>query len=95
MSYTAQRAIGWTEQGLVPDVVIRGAIRWLLKKRLEDIHAYELETHAMQTAAFGAHMDRGPIARVPEKANGSTTKYPYSSWRVPNSGDIAKAENGS
>ena len=34
MSHAARRAISWTEQGLVPDVVIRSAIRRLLKQRL-------------------------------------------------------------
>jgi cyclopropane-fatty-acyl-phospholipid synthase len=69
MSYATSRAISWTEQGLVPDVVIRSAIRRLLKQRLEEIHADDTERHSADTAAFVAMMDASPIAPVPEKAN--------------------------
>ena len=68
MSY-ASRAIGWTEQGLVPDVVIRSGIRRLLKQRLDEIHVDNVERHSADTAAFVAMMDRSPVAPVPEKAN--------------------------
>ena len=34
MSYATRQAINWTEQGLVPDSVIRGGIRRLLRARL-------------------------------------------------------------
>lgn len=69
MSYATQRAIGWTEQGLVPDVVIRTGIRRLLKVRLGEIYADDIERVAADTEAFVAMMDNGPIAPVPEKAN--------------------------
>jgi cyclopropane-fatty-acyl-phospholipid synthase len=69
MSFATQRAIGWTEQGLVPDVVIRTGIRRLLKERLTEIHVDDVERAASETAAFIAAMDAGPIAPVPEKAN--------------------------
>jgi len=69
MSYATDRAISWTEQGRVPDVVIRGAIRRLLKKRLDEINAADIERHSADTAAFVAIMDRSPVAPLPEKAN--------------------------
>jgi len=69
MSYTAERAIGWTEQGLVPDAVIRTAIRRLLKQRLLEIGADDTEAYGRVASDFIAMMDRSPIALVPEKAN--------------------------
>jgi cyclopropane-fatty-acyl-phospholipid synthase len=68
MSY-ATRAINWTEQGLVPDAVIRSGIRRLLKQRLADIHAHDTEQNAELTSNFIRLMDDGPIAPVPDKAN--------------------------
>ena len=69
MSYAADRAIGWTEQGLVPDVVIRSGIRRLLKERLAEIYCDDIERVATDTAQFIALMDNSPIAPVPDKAN--------------------------
>jgi cyclopropane-fatty-acyl-phospholipid synthase len=69
MRYAADRALSWTEQGLVPDVVIRRVIRRLLKQRLEEIHADDVERHSADTRAFVEMMDRAPLAPVPEKAN--------------------------
>jgi len=69
MSYAAQRAIDWTEQGLVPDVVIRSGIRRLLKQRLAEIHGDDIERIARDTAQFIEMMDRSTIAPLPEKAN--------------------------
>ena len=68
MTY-ADRAIGWTEQGLVPDVVIRAGIRRLLKQRLAESFTDDIERVSADTTAFVAAMDAGPIAPVPEKAN--------------------------
>jgi cyclopropane-fatty-acyl-phospholipid synthase len=68
MSYV-QQAISWTEQGLVPDRVIRGAIRRLLRSRLEELRADDPEHVADSTARFKAAMDAAPIALLPEKAN--------------------------
>jgi cyclopropane-fatty-acyl-phospholipid synthase len=69
MSYATNRAIGWTEQGLVPDVVIRTGIRRLLKERLAEIFVDDIERVSADTEHFIAMMDQGPIAPVPEKAN--------------------------
>jgi cyclopropane-fatty-acyl-phospholipid synthase len=69
MSFAASRAIGWAEQGLVPDVAVRSGIRRLLKQRLVEIHADDVERHSAATAAFIAMMDRSTLAPVPHKAN--------------------------
>ena len=37
MGATQQAAIGWVEQGLVPDGVIRAGIRRLLRQRLNEV----------------------------------------------------------
>jgi cyclopropane-fatty-acyl-phospholipid synthase len=63
------KAIDWTEQGLVPDSVIRGAIRRLLRARLDELHGDDPEQVAEATARFIQLMNAGPIAPVPEKAN--------------------------
>ena len=64
-----QRLIGWTEQGLVPDGVIRAGIRRLLRQRLAEIHAGDTEAASDRLEAFVAAMPRAPIALLPEKAN--------------------------
>jgi cyclopropane-fatty-acyl-phospholipid synthase len=69
MSYTADKAIGWTEQGLVPDSIIRGAIRRLLRARLAELRPDDPAHVAEATARFAAAMRTSPIAPLPEKAN--------------------------
>jgi cyclopropane-fatty-acyl-phospholipid synthase len=69
MGFAARQAIDWTEQGLVPDSIIRGAIRRLLKARLLELNADDAVHVADATARFAADMDRSPIALLPEKAN--------------------------
>jgi len=68
MSHTARHAIDWTEQGYVPDAVIRAGIRRLLHGRLEDLRADSIERALVRTAEFVAQMDRAPIAPLPDKA---------------------------
>ena len=69
MSFAARQAISWTEQGLVPDRIIRGAIVRLLRTRLAELHADDPEHAADSTARFIEGMNRAPIALLPEKAN--------------------------
>lgn len=69
MSYATRQAINWTEQGLVPDSVVRGAIRRLLRARLAELRADDVEHVAEETARFVAEMDQSPIAPLPHKAN--------------------------
>jgi len=69
MSNTAARAIGWTEQGLVPDALVRAAIRRLLRERLAELQPNDVEHVAEVTARFVEHMNGAPIAPLPAKAN--------------------------
>lgn len=62
-------AINWTEQGRVPDSVVRAGIRRLLKRRLADIHAEDAEAASARIESFVHAMAHGPVALVPEKAN--------------------------
>jgi len=61
--------IGWAEMGLVPDRVIRAGIRRLNRRRLEDIHAADLERSSREMSEFVAQMNTAEIAPVPELAN--------------------------
>jgi cyclopropane-fatty-acyl-phospholipid synthase len=69
MNSASQLAFDLTEQGLVPDIVIRRGIRYLVKQRLKEIHASDNEAMADDLAAFVEHMRTAPIALLPEKAN--------------------------
>ncbi|HEY9029509.1 MAG TPA: cyclopropane-fatty-acyl-phospholipid synthase family protein [Burkholderiaceae bacterium] len=63
------RAVGWVEQGLVPDRVVRLGIRRLLKERLAEMHAGDAEAAARTEQAFVAAMRTAPVALLPDKAN--------------------------
>ena len=69
MTSAAQRAIDWTEHGLIPDMVVRQGIRRLLKERLNEIHAEDAAAAAEAGSAFAAAMREAPVALVPDKAN--------------------------
>ena len=69
MSFAARQAINWTEQGLVPDSIIRGAIRRLLRARLAELRPDDAEHTAEVTARFVEAMNGAPVALLPEKAN--------------------------
>ena len=69
MSRAAQKAIEWTEAGLIPDAVIRRGIRRMLEKRLAGIGGDDIQRAAETEQAFVTMMDRSPIALVPELAN--------------------------
>ena len=64
-----RRALGWVEQGLVPDVVIRSAIRRLCEERLREIDASDCEAASARLEAFVREMDAAPAAPVPHLAN--------------------------
>ena len=69
MPSAPNKAVNWTEQGLVPDSVIRHGIRRLLKRRLIDINAEDCELTAASLSGFVEMMNSSPIALVPELAN--------------------------
>ena len=63
------KILEWTEQGRVPDPVIRAGIRRLCRQRLRDIEAADIEAAARRMEAFVRAMNVGPVAPVPELAN--------------------------
>lgn len=69
MSNATQVALNWTEQGYVPDAVIRHGIRRLLAQRLQDIKHDDCEAMALAQQQFITDMQTAAIAVVPEKAN--------------------------
>ena len=69
MPNSTAHAVGWVEQGLVPDRVVRLGIRRLLKERLAEMRVYDAEATAAIAQAFVAAMRDSPIALLPEKAN--------------------------
>jgi cyclopropane-fatty-acyl-phospholipid synthase len=69
MGGATQKAIQWTESGLIPDSVIRRGIRSLLQARLADIHADDNEFADSVQRAFVSMMRSSPVALVPELAN--------------------------
>jgi cyclopropane-fatty-acyl-phospholipid synthase len=69
MKDSAARAIDWTEQGLVPDSVIRHGIRRLLKRRLAGLATNDCELTAELKSAHISHMNRAEVAPLPHLAN--------------------------
>ncbi len=57
-----QRAINWVEQGYIPDSIIRQGIRRLLKQRVQEIRADDLQASHQLKQAFIRHMRQEPIA---------------------------------
>ncbi len=68
-SQNSNRAIGWVEQGLVPDGVVRLGIRRLLRERLAEIGDGDGEAAARIAEAFVAALATAPVALLTEKAN--------------------------
>jgi cyclopropane-fatty-acyl-phospholipid synthase len=69
MNTVSNLAISWTEQGLVPDAVIRAGIRRLCKQRLVEIHAGDAEAASAAFEKFVADMNTAELALLPQKAN--------------------------
>ena len=69
MSLATRLAIQWTERGLMPDALIRGGIRHLVRQRLGEISAFDCERMADETNAFIEAMNESVVAPLPEKAN--------------------------
>ena len=62
-------AVELTESGYVPDSLIRHGIRKLLRQRLDDISAGDLEKVGVAMSAFIDAMNSSNIALMPEMAN--------------------------
>ncbi len=69
MSNATRLAIGWVEQGYVPDAVIRRGIRRLCEQRLRELCAGDCEAAALISEDFVREMDAGPAAPLPHLAN--------------------------
>ena len=69
MANVTERAISWTESGLVPDSVIRSGIRRLLERKIAEIRADDPEVAATTLNEFVQMMRSSPVALVPELAN--------------------------
>lgn len=69
MSETASLLIDWTEQGYLPDAVIRRGVRRLLRERIAELEFASCEQHAQYVRDFVMAMRAAPIAILPEKAN--------------------------
>lgn len=82
MNTVSNLAINWTEQGLVPDAVIRAGIRRLCKQRLAEIHAGDAEAASAAFERFVAHMDSAELAPLPHKANEQHYEVPAAFYAV-------------
>jgi cyclopropane-fatty-acyl-phospholipid synthase len=69
MDRAGQLTFELTEQGYVPDLVIRRGIRYLLKQRLREIQTNDAEKCNELLIDFVSEMRRAPIALLPERAN--------------------------
>ncbi len=70
-----------TEQGYIPDALIRTGIRSLLRQRLREVGADNIEAMADAETAFIQAMDYSPIAVLPEKANEQHYEVPQAFYR--------------
>ncbi|HTO46299.1 MAG TPA: cyclopropane-fatty-acyl-phospholipid synthase family protein [Burkholderiales bacterium] len=64
------------EQGLLPDVLLRAAIRRLLSERLHEIHAADPVQSAAESDRFAEALHAAPIALVPDLANAQHYEMP-------------------
>jgi cyclopropane-fatty-acyl-phospholipid synthase len=99
-------AISWVEQGLVPDAVVRGAIRRLCEQRLRELAVDDAERSSAIAEDFVRSMREAPTAPLPELANSQHYEVPaeffglalgprrkYSSaWWPEGTRDLAQAE---
>jgi cyclopropane-fatty-acyl-phospholipid synthase len=108
MRNAASTAIDWSEQGLLPDTVIRHGVKRLLKKRIAALHIDDCEALADNKASFIQLMHDSEIAPLPFKANeqhyevptafflnvlGNHNKYSCCYWGADTTGlDAAEAE---
>lgn len=74
-------AVGWVEQGLVPDRVVRLGIRRLLRERLDEIGDRDAARAAELHAAFVEALRDAPVAPLPHKANEQHYEVPAAFFR--------------
>ncbi len=61
--------MAWAEAGRIPDPIVRAGIRYLCRRRLEEIDAGQNDQASRRTAEFVRQMNASPIALVPDLAN--------------------------
>jgi cyclopropane-fatty-acyl-phospholipid synthase len=64
-----KHVLDWVELGMVPDVLVRRAIRRLCVKRLDEIDQGDCEANLRQLETFVAQMNQSCIAPIPDVAN--------------------------
>jgi len=69
MNSASKLAFDLSDQGYVPDAVLRRGIRFLVKQRLKEINNSDIELIAEDKIEFIERMIKSPIALLPEKAN--------------------------
>jgi cyclopropane-fatty-acyl-phospholipid synthase len=82
MTQSTHRAIGWVEQGYVPDAVVRAGIRRLCERRLREIDARDCERAGATTEAFVAAMEAAELAPLPHLANAQHYEVPARFFRL-------------
>ena len=102
-----KKLITLAEKGLVPDVLIRFGIRYLLAKRIKSLVSIDEQKNLHNKEAFIKAMDDSPIALVPDLANeqhyeipaefydlclGSNKKYSSCFWEK-NTSNLDEAED--
>ncbi len=81
MSNAAQVALDWTEQGRLPDTLVRAGIRRLLRARLREIQTESCEAMASAQERFLEQMNNAPVAVLPDKANDQHYDVPAEFFR--------------
>lgn len=76
-----QLAHDLSENGLVPDALIRHGVRRLLRQRLVDIHVDDNERIAREQAALIDHIREARVAEVAHKANEQHYEVPAEFFR--------------
>jgi cyclopropane-fatty-acyl-phospholipid synthase len=61
--------VEWAERGPAPDAAVRFGIRRLVKQRLAELGADDVEAAAAKLEAFVAGMRTAPVAPLPQRAN--------------------------
>ena len=69
-------ALRLAESGLLPDAVVRGGIRHLIRQRLKDLRHGDAESAAALTQRFVHRLRETPLALLPGKANDQHYELP-------------------
>jgi cyclopropane-fatty-acyl-phospholipid synthase len=76
MNAATEIAITWVERGLLPDAVVRAAVRRLCERRLREIAADDCQAARLATERFVQAMGVAPIAPLPHLPNAQHYELP-------------------